>query len=133
MQCRAQTRQKVQTILAQTRIVGIDLHRFEEAINGATQRRHLAHSTGEVFLLERRTNGGDGLGQRRVQRLVGRFRQLAFIDSGGVGAIVLLLLDLEDVGGTLVTGEEVFAVVGLKKILKSGAPHHKQGKIALAT
>ena len=51
-----------------------------------------------------------------VQRLLLALDEDAGIDIAVVGAAVLLLLDLEDVGGALDAGEKVLAVIGVEEL-----------------
>ena len=96
------------------------------------QLRHGAHGGGEILL----GDGGGGLLLGGVDRLGERpFLVLAIERRVGLADIfarVLLLLDAEDVGGALVAGEQILAVLGVEEFAQRLDPADDEHEIVLA-
>ena len=125
-----------QPVLAQLGLVGalrdVDRHLVEERIHLRAQLRHRAHGGGEV--LARDGGGGlllggvDGLGERPFLVLAIERR----IGPPDIVARVLLLLDADDVGGALVAGEQVLAVLGVEEFSQRLDAADDQQEVILA-
>ena len=69
--------------------------------------------------------------QRRKQSFFRGLGQFALVDLADEGLAVLLLLDLEDIGGALVAGQQIGAVIGLEEGLQRLDPRHQPHQIVL--
>ena len=96
------------------------------------QLRHGAHGGSEILLADGRSGflSGDVDGFR--QRLLLRLLVELGIGRAGIFALVLLLLDAEDVGRALVAGEQVLAVVGVEEFSQRLDAADDQQQIVLA-
>ena len=102
-----------------------------------------ASTWGRSFAIARHGGGeilaGDGGGSLRLgnadgagQLLFLRRWQQARVGRAGVGGVVLLLLDAEDVGGALGAGQQVLAVVGVEEFAERLDAADDQHEIVLA-
>ena len=99
--------------LARSGVLGIHRHLFEERIDMRPQLRHGAHGGGKIFRatapvarLAARSPAPVPFPRLGVKLRVGRT---------GIFASVALLLDANDVGGALVAGEQILAVLGFEE------------------
>src|SRR3954469_9203339 len=107
--------EQLQAILTHLRIVVVDANFLEERINRRTQLGHSTPCCRHVFLRDSSACLRRHLADRLGQRLL-----LAETVERGIGrpverALVLLLLDAENIAGALDAGEQILAVLGLEE------------------
>ena len=122
--------QQIQPVAAQDLVVGIDLHRLEECVDGTAQRGHVAHGCGEILGLQRRRDPG-GCGFKRSEK---RPPPPGFSAEFRVGAETvldaILLLGLgQDIGRTAIALHEVLALGRPEKVLQRAGAGHDEREI----
>src|SRR5262245_39501125 len=124
--------EKSQAVFTQRFVLNIDGDLVEESIDAGSKPGHRSHGGFEILP----GDGGqglllcntDGLGERLF---LGQLIALR-IRRAGILAVVLFLLDPDDVGRALVAGEQVLAIVAVEKFSQRfDAPHDHQ-QIVLA-
>src|SRR5215213_5878176 len=109
--CGAQRVEKLEAVLAQGGIVGVDRHLVEEGVDRRAKAREGEHRAFEILFCDGFARGlalGD---ERFPERELLGLAQEVDVGRGVVGARILLLLDAQDVRGAAVAGEEVPAVL----------------------
>ena len=120
-------------VLANFRIVGVDENFLEELIDRSAEFTQRPHRAGEIFNVDCRDGVLlDGLDSRSERRFFFFGQELQIVGSG-VGCLVLLFLDREDVRRTLDAGEQVRAVVGFQERIERFDAADDQRQIILAT
>src|SRR6266542_3912202 len=124
--------EEFQAVLAQFLILDIDRDLVEEGIDRGPELRHGGHCCGEILARHgsRRAllGGFDGRSERPFFGLTVELR----IRRPDVLPPVPLLLDANDVGGALVAGEQIPAVVRIQEAPQSVHPADDQHEIVLA-
>ncbi len=124
--------EEFQAVLAQFLILDIDRDLVEEGIDRGPELRHGGHCCGEILARHgsRRAllGGFDGRSERPFFGLTVELR----IRRPDVLPPVSLLLDADDVGGSLVAGEQIPAVVRIQEAPQSVHPADDQHEIVLA-
>src|SRR6476620_10139646 len=120
--------EQLEAVLTDLSVVVVDFHLLEKGIDRGPQFRHRGHSGGKVFV---RNSGArltfhivDGHGERLLFfELVERGIRRAV-----EAALVLLLLDGQNIGRALGAREQILAVVGIEKLSErlDAADDHKE-------
>ena len=126
---RADAVQQVQPVAPDDLVVGVDLHGFEEGVDGLAEAGHRGHGCGEVFRLHRGRDfrlGGVERGEERLFLVgLGQLR----VGSEGVFDAVLVLRLHQDVVGALEAEKQVLAVIGLEEAAECLGAFDQKGQI----
>src|SRR5215831_4975666 len=127
--------EQLETILAQFLLLGtlsnVDGHLLEESVDVRTELRHRTHRGFVVLSLD---GSGcfrpDGV-NRPCQRLFLLLAVEGRIRPPDIVARIPLFLDADDIGRTLVAGQQIFSVLGVEEFSKGLDPTHDRNDACL--
>src|ERR1700688_653148 len=108
---RANPREQLEAVLPERLVAAIDRDLVEEGVDRRPEACQGCHGGGEVLAPERDADLAARTDEPLEERLLGRLAEQRLGNAAVVARLVLRLLDAHDVGGALVGGQEIGAIL----------------------